>query len=172
MGLMHLSAAWPADRWLICLELQDIHATRHGEAIDNARLLLAHARRAGWPGVHVHLRSRYSAGPGVRPVKGCEPLPSEAVFFRDGEPTTPDHPFWRLARAAEGSQALLCGVVSDTWSLRSVEATVRIGVHLSLVLEAMSGSLPSGFTDRFDRIGLRQAMAVRTPWLLEAANAP
>jgi hypothetical protein len=172
MGVMHRPSAWPAERWLICLELQDIHAA-HREAIDNARQLLAHARRNGWPVVHVHLRPMQGGGPAYRPVEGCEPRPSEPVFFRDGAATTPDHPFWRLARAAEGSQALLCGVVSDPWSVRSVEATDRIGVRLSLVREALAGVLPMGFTDKFDFMGLRQAMAaVRTPWLLEAANAP
>ena len=168
---MRLPVPAPDDRWLICLELQDIHAA-HREAIDNARLLLAHARRVGWPVVHVHLRPAHGPGSGVRPALGCEPLPSEPVFFRDGCPTTPDHPFWRLAHAAAGSQALLCGVISDPWSVRSVEATMRIGVHLNLVREAIAGALPAEVRERLDWLGLRQATAQRTHLLLEAANAP
>jgi len=170
MALTHLPVSRMSDRWLICLELQDIHAA-HGEVIDHARRLLAHARRTGLPVVHVHFRPAHGGG-GVRPAADCEPLPSEPVFFRDGAPTTPDHPFWRLARAAEGSEALLCGIVSDPWSSRSVDAVARLGIYLIPVREALGGSLSADVIRKFHAVSLRQVTSPAPPWLLEVANAP
>jgi hypothetical protein len=172
-SLMHLMPRREAGRWLICLELQAIHAG-HREVLENSRLLLAHARRQGWPVVHVHLRPLYGpvGGPAVRAAAGCEPLPSEPVFFRDGAPPMPDHPFWRLASEHEGSDALLCGVVSDTWAVRSVETAARMGIQLNLVREALGGMLPAHFAEDFGYTGLRGAMSALPPWPLEAANAP
>ena len=158
-----------AHRWLICLELQEIHAA-HAEAIDNARRLLLHARRNGWPVVHVHLRPMHGAA--GRPIAGCEALPSEPVFFRDGGPTTPDQPFWRLARSAEGSEALLCGIISDPWSSRSADAVARLGIHLTPVREALGGGLSAEVVRKFHAASLRQITSPAQPWLLEAANAP
>ncbi len=161
-----------AGRWLICLELQALHLAGHRDAIDGARELLSHARRNRWPVVHVLFRPEKGTGANLRPAPGCEPHPDEPVFFRDGLAATPDHPFWRLARQAEGSEALLCGVIADPWAVRGVEATHHIGVNVSLVRGALGGSVPQALSDRLDRVTLRQVMAAPTPWLLEAANAP
>jgi hypothetical protein len=171
-GMMRMSAR-EAGRWLICLELQAIHAG-HRDVLENSRALLAHARREGWPVVHVHLRPLYgpAGGPAIRAAAGCEPLPSEPVFFRDGAPSTPDHPFWRLARQAEGTEALLCGVISDPWSVKSIETASRMGIHLNLVREALGGILPAHFAHEFGYTALRGAMSAPPPWPLEAANAP
>jgi hypothetical protein len=160
-----------AGRWLICLELQALHLAGHRSAIEGARDLLAHARRNHWPVVHIHFRPLMGRAD-CRPAPGCEPHPSEPVFFRDGLPATPDHPFWRLARQAEGAEALLCGVVADPAAVRGIEATHRIGVNLTLVRGALGGTVPQALADRLDDIPLRRVLAAPTSWLLEAANAP
>ena len=74
----------PHSSALICLDLQ-----RERLSVENAsataavcRKVLEQARRRCWPVLHVHRRE--SEMPGERPIPGLEPLPSEAVFARQG----------------------------------------------------------------------------------------
>ncbi len=173
-------------RWLICVELQRDHATsRTGELsiqLENCRALLEHARHAGWAVIHVHMRrDAPDAGAiqaSARPIAGFEPLPSEAVFFRDGGPNSVDHPFWRLTHGAEGVEAMVIGFIDDRTCAGGVASLSRTGVAVTLVEDAVGGGYARTHIER--RVGAaltRDVIRVaepqdRRPHWLQAANAP
>ena len=175
------------ERWLICVELQRGHAGGYSRSdslpvqLDNCRAMLAHARAAGWRVVHVHLRRQAAGGApaaATRPIAGFEPLPSEAVFFRDGGPNCEDHPFWRLSQAEEGSKALVVGFIDDRSCASAVASLSRTGGQVILVDDALGGGYARSFIERrvetaATRDILRDGANLnRRPDWLQAANAP
>jgi len=174
-------------RWLICVELQRGNAACHSRSsalpaqLDNCRAMLAHAREAGWRVVHVHLRRQAAGGAmtvATRPIAGFEPLPSEAVFFRDGGPNCEDHPFWRLTQAEERSEALVIGFINDRSCASAMASLSRTGEQVILVDDALGGGYAKSFIERRVETAITQDIlrdgANRNPrpdWL-QAANAP
>jgi hypothetical protein len=143
--------------------------------------MLAHAREAGWRVVHVHLRRQGAGGAtaaATRPIAGFEPLPSEAVFFRDGGPNCEDHPFWRLTQAGERSEALVIGFINDRSCANAVASLSRAGEQVILVDDALGGGYARSFIERRVEAAITQDIlsdegdrSPRPDWL-RAANAP
>ena len=99
---------------LVCLDLQRERLSTEGAAATAAvcREVLAQARRRRWPVLHVH--AQHGAMPPDRPIPGLEPLPSEAVFVRQGPSAFTNRTFSQTAQILGGPLVLIGFSMADT----------------------------------------------------------
>ena len=101
---------------LVCLDLQSGRQLEPGvdeaRALEACRLVLAQARSLRWPVLHVH--SRFHTGDATRSIAGLEPLPSEAVYVRNGPSPFSNRNFTLAVQALGGPLALIGFGLNDT----------------------------------------------------------
>ena len=126
----------------------------HGHWSGEARRLLAHARAAGWWVGHAISRRPAAAARWVA-LAGFSPLPSEPVFHRD-QASALSCPALQEAMARRPQlEAILCGVSVDGSCLATALEAARLGVRLTIAMDAtwMSGAEQAGLQ------GLRELQA-------------
>jgi nicotinamidase-related amidase len=119
---------------LICLDLQrERLATENAAAtVAACRRVLEQARRRRWPVLHVHAR----LGAAPRPIEGLEPLPSEAVFIRQGPSAFTNPAFSQTARILGGPLVLIGFRMADT-----VLATAFAAADRNLAVEVVDDAV-------------------------------
>lgn len=123
---------------LICLDLQrERLATENAAAtVAACRRVLEQARRRRWPVLHVH--ARLDADPLGRPIPGLEPLPSEAVFIRQGPSAFTNAAFSQTAQSLGGPLVLIGFRLADTVLATAFAAADR-NLAVEVVDEAVGG---------------------------------
>lgn len=141
--------------WLVCLDLQrefvaegrPLHAPGVAQRVPACCALLAHARQAGWPVIHVH-RRRESGLFGERsefsrPVEGLEPLASEALFFRSEMSAFAAPGLRRMAPPTPGTRVFLAALALDNACMATVLHGADLGLKIT-VAEDVLGTAPLG----------------------------
>lgn len=123
---------------LVCLDLQRERLTSEGALATVAvcREVLEQARRRRWPVLHVH--SRQPAIPAGRPIPGLEPLPSEAVFTRQGPSAFTNRTFRQTAQVLGGPLVLIGFSLTDTVLATAFAAADR-DLPVDVVEDAVGG---------------------------------
>ena len=149
----------PLAHALVCLDLQrgrqvgsDIAASGALEACHEA---LIQARSLRWPVLHVH--SRQYAGEAARSIAGLEPLPSEAVYVRNGPSPFSNRNFTLAVQALGGPLALIGFGLDDT-----VLATAFAAADRDLGCQVVSDAVVSS---QGDRLGPRHPLYSLMPQL-------
>ncbi|WP_340646443.1 isochorismatase family protein [Phenylobacterium sp.] len=121
---------------LVCLDLQHERLSTEGAAATAAvcRTVLEQARRRRWPVLHVH--ARHGAMPEGRPITGLEPLPSEAVFVRQGPSAFTNRTFSQTAQILGGPLVLIGFSMADT-----VLATAFAAADRDLAVEVIDDAV-------------------------------
>ena len=119
---------------LICLDLQrERLATENAAAtVAACRMVLEQARRRHWPVLHVHARQ----GAPDRPIAGLEPLPSEAVFIRQGPSAFTNTSFSQTVQILGGPLVLIGFRMADT-----VLATAFAAADRNLAVEVVDDAV-------------------------------
>jgi nicotinamidase-related amidase len=121
---------------LVCLDLQrERLATENAAAtVAACRIVLEQARRRRWPVLHVHAQhGDLLAG---RPIPGLEPLPSEAVFVRQGPSAFTNRTFSQTAQILGGPLVLIGFRLADT-----VLATAFAAADRDLAVEVVDDAV-------------------------------
>ena len=121
---------------LVCLDLQrERLATENAAAtVAACRAVLDQARRRRWPVLHIHARG--GGGSSHLPIPGLEPLPSEAVFIRQGPSAFTNHTFSQTAQILGGPLALIGFRLADT-----VLATAFAAADRNLAVEVIDDAV-------------------------------
>jgi len=104
-------------------------------------LTLTQARSLRWPVLHVH--SRASTGAAGRSISGLEPLPSEAVYVRNGPSPFSNRNFTQAVQALGGPLALIGFGLNDT-----VLATAFGAADRDLACQVVSDAIANPDRDR------------------------
>ena len=115
-------------RLLVCLDLREraglataAHAGPRWR--ERARILLHHARRAGWPIAHLLVGFPLAEASRWRAIHGLSPAPTEPVFYIDADDGAPSRAFVRFANHFAAAELLIMGKPSDRRQLeRLVDA--------------------------------------------------
>lgn len=106
----------PMAHALVCLDLQrgrqNLNLSAEAAMLDACLQTLTQARALRWPVLHVH--SRTEAGAAGRSIAGLEPLPSEAVYVRNGPSPFSNRNFSQAVQALGGPLALIGYRLNDT----------------------------------------------------------
>ena len=127
---------------LLCLDLQRAHLSREAasrlndDRVAACERLLAFARRAGWTIVHSYRVHDAQDGENA-PIPGFEPLPSEAVFFRDGASALSNPRLAEIVRGARGGQVLIAGFDLRTSGVATALDAFNQGVRVTLLKDAV-----------------------------------
>ncbi len=135
----------PLAHALVCLDLQrgrlGTPSSTEAEALGACQDALVQARSLRWPVLHVH--SRLHAGEAARSIEGLEPLPSEAVYVRNGPSPFSNRNFTLAVQALGGPLALIGFGLSDT-----VLATAFAAADRDLGCQVVSDAVVSPPGDR------------------------
>lgn len=128
----------PDSSALVCLDLQRERLGGEGAAgaVTACRAVLEQARRRRWPVLHVH--NRHAQFAGGRPIPGLEPLPSEAVFARQGPSAFTNKTFSQTAQALGGPLVLVGFSLADTVMATAFAAADR-DLAVDVVEDAVGG---------------------------------
>ncbi len=120
---------------LVCLDLQRgrLGADGAGRTIAACREVLREARARRWPVLHVHCRDLDP--PACRPISELEPLPSEAIFLRQGPSAFTNRRFSETAQRLGGPLVLVGFSLTDTVLATAFAAADR-GLLVDVVAEA------------------------------------
>lgn len=136
-------------RVLVCLDLQRENLPTLSEVQDSGLLrncarVLAHARRACWPVVHVLRRGEGHAV--SAPPPGLEPLTTEPVMLRSGVSAFSSPDFSRYVRRCVRPELVLIGFSLSSSYLATALVAFDQGVQVTLVEDA-SGATPLDVLD-------------------------
>jgi nicotinamidase-related amidase len=157
-------------RLLLCLDLLGPTSASDVQTVsapfaNTCRRIMAHARGAGWPVVHVHAASRF--GGGYRAFEGLEPLPTEPLFYRLGVSAFSSPEFRTLSRANPHAELVIVGASSDSACLATILAAFDRNLPAALVEDAVSVS-PQ---ERAGLEGFRQIISVLADPLVRFVGA-
>lgn len=139
--------------WLLCLDLQrefvvdgrPLCSPGVEDRVEVCRELIAFARQARWPVVHVHRRrdsglfsehSEFS-----RPVAGLEPLASEALYVRSQLSAFAAPGLRRLAPPTPGTRVVLAALSLDNACVATVLQGSDIGLKITVAEDAIGASM-------------------------------
>ncbi|MDO8381184.1 cysteine hydrolase family protein [Phenylobacterium sp.] len=147
----------PDSSALVCLDLQRERLACEGApaTVTACRAVLEEARRRRWPVLHVH--SRNAQLPGGRPIPGLEPLPSEAVFGRQGPSAFTNRTFSQTAQTLGGPLVLIGFSLADT-----VMATAFAAADRDLAVDVVEDAVGGDPTARRILLKPLAALASRT----------
>lgn len=140
---------------LICLDLQRgrLATENAGATVAACRQVLEQARRRRWPVLHVHARA--AGAPMDPPIPGLEPLPSEAVFIRQGPSAFTNPAFSQTAQVLGGPLVLIGFRMADT-----VLATAFAAADRNLAVEVVDDAVGG---DPASRLILLKPLAALAP---------
>ena len=138
---------------LICLDLQRERLVAEGATITVAacQRVLDQARWRRWPVLHVHRPAAPLTG-GL-PIPGLEPLPSEAVFLRQGPSAFTNRTFSQTVQVLGGPLVLIGFSLSDTVLATAFAAADR-ALEVDIIPDAVGG----------DPAILLKPLTALTPW--------
>ncbi|OYX36276.1 MAG: hypothetical protein B7Y99_02230 [Caulobacterales bacterium 32-69-10] len=179
---------------LLCLDLQREQADATGLApedarrcIEQCRRVLRHARRAGWQVAHVHRHNGANAclSEPSRPIEGLEPLPREAVFYRDRPSAFSSAPFRDFVSRLGDPRLIVVGFSLDASVLFSAVAGHELRIPITVVQGALAAPSLRGFSGEVmetvllsvlgsfvEVVSADQLVEITGPLLAHAANHP
>ena len=127
------------ERLLVCLDLQQSSVSKQGteHCLVNCRRVLAHARRCGWPVVHVH--SKNACPDEARPIDGLEPLASEPVVYRPGVSAFSSRAFRQMVARLAG-ELVIIGYSMSSSCLATAMVAYDNDLAVTLVEDAVSAT--------------------------------
>jgi nicotinamidase-related amidase len=177
---------------LLCLDLQRDQAEATGlspedgsRCIEECGRVLRHARRAGWQVAHVHRHNGSCLSEPSRPIGGLEPLPREAVFYRDSPSAFSSMPFRDFVSRLGDPRLIVIGFSLDAAVLFTAVAGHELGVPITLVQGALAAPSLRGCSGEVtgtvllsvlgsfvEVVSADQLVQVTGPLLAHAANHP
>jgi nicotinamidase-related amidase len=179
---------------LLCLDLQREQAEAAAlgpedaaRCVEECRRVLRHARKAGWQVAHLHRQARTIAclSEPSRPIQGLEPLPREAVFYRDQPSAFASAPFRDYVSRLGDPRLIVIGFSLDAAVLFTAVTGCELGVPITLVQgaiaapssrgfggEVMEGVLLSVLGSFVEVVSADQLVQATAPLLAHAANHP
>lgn len=131
---------------LICLNLQSARAERASEfyvprvfdVLPSVQACIGWARRFSLPIIHIHTH-----GHGA-PLPGCEPRPSEPLFFKRERSLFAAPEVQRHFEVFDSACAFVVGFASEVDGLAAACDAERARIDLAFVIDAIASSLKSG----------------------------